>query len=200
MRVLVEPALIAVRRQVIEVEIVLLDILPVVSLDVREAEQALLQDRMALVPQREREAQDLPLVAETAETVLTPTVGARSRRVMGEVRPGVAALAVVLPRGTPLPLAEIGSPSAPGYARARLLEAALLHRGCVVSGVSAMRDGAWHAPPGVLSFPHPFRVRRARLAALGGCASLRRRLNVGPKLWPPADPAGAYWNSPVVPS
>ena len=58
-RVLVEPALVGVRRQVVEVEVVLLDVLAVIALGVRQPEQPLFENRVVLVPQREREAQSL---------------------------------------------------------------------------------------------------------------------------------------------
>ena len=56
LRVLVEILHVGVGRRAVEVEVVLLDILAVVRLAVGESEQALLQDRVALVPQRQREA------------------------------------------------------------------------------------------------------------------------------------------------
>ena len=71
-RVLVEITLVAVCRQVIDVEVILLDVLAVVALGIRQAEQALLQDRVALVPQRDSQAQPLLVVADPGYTVLAP--------------------------------------------------------------------------------------------------------------------------------
>ena len=113
LRVLVQVLHVRVRRRAVEVEVVLLHVLAVVALAVGESVEALLQDRVALVPQRQREAQPLLVVADSAETVLAPLVGARARLVMREVVPGVAVFAVVLADRAPLPLAEVGSPFLP---------------------------------------------------------------------------------------
>ena len=129
LRVLVEVLHVRVRRRAVEVEVVLLHVLAVVALAVGEPEQALLQDRVALVPQRQRKAQPLLVVAESAEPVLAPPVGARARLVVGEVVPGVAVFAVVLADRAPLPLAEVGSPFLPRHAGARFRKArAFRHR------------------------------------------------------------------------
>jgi hypothetical protein len=85
LRVLVEVALVAVRGQVVDVEVVLLDVLTVVALGIRQAEQPLLQDRVALVPQRQGQAQPLLVVADAGDAVLAPPVGARPRLVMTEI-------------------------------------------------------------------------------------------------------------------
>ena len=53
LRVLVEILHVRVRRRRVEVEVVLLDVLAVVPLAVGQAEQALLEDRVLAVPQRE---------------------------------------------------------------------------------------------------------------------------------------------------
>ena len=97
----------------VEIEVVLLDVLAVIALAVGQAEQPLLEDRVAAVPQREREAQPLLVVADAGEAVLAPAVGARARLVVGEVVPGVAVVAVVLADGAPLPLAQVRSPLPP---------------------------------------------------------------------------------------
>jgi hypothetical protein len=48
----------------------------VIALAVGEAEEALFQYRVVLVPECQREAQSLLVVAHSAEPVLTPFVGA----------------------------------------------------------------------------------------------------------------------------
>ena len=73
LRVLVEVLHVGVRRRAVEVEVVLLDILAVVRLAVGEPEQALLQDRVALVPQRQRKAQPLLVVADSPRARPRPT-------------------------------------------------------------------------------------------------------------------------------
>jgi hypothetical protein len=76
LRVLVEILHVRVGWRAVEVEVVLLDILAMVRLTVGEFEQALLQDRVPLVPQRQREAQPLLVIREARKTVLAPPVGA----------------------------------------------------------------------------------------------------------------------------
>ena len=98
LRILVEVLHVRVRRRRVEVEVVLLDVLAVIALAVGQAEQALLQDRVAPVPQREREAEALLVVGDAAEAVLAPAIRARARLVVGEVVPGVA-VARCSPRG-----------------------------------------------------------------------------------------------------
>ncbi len=125
-RVLVQPALVAVGRQVVDVEVVLLHVLAVVALGVGQAEQALLQDRVALVPQGQRQAEALLVVADAGEAVLAPAVGPGPRLVVGEVRPRIAVVAVVLAHRAPLALAEVRPPHPPRLARSGLDQALLL--------------------------------------------------------------------------
>ena len=128
LRVFVQPALVAVGREVVEVEVIFLDILAVISLGIRQPEQALFQDRVPLVPQRQRQAQPLLIVADPGEAVLTPPVGAGPGLIVAEIRPGVAVVAVILPDRAPLPLAQVRSPAAPGDTVPRLREPAFLRR------------------------------------------------------------------------
>ena len=113
LRVLVEVLHVRVRRRRVDVEVVLLDVLAVIPLAVREAEQPLLEDRVSPVPEREGEAETLLVVRDPADAVLAPAVGARARLVVREVVPGVAVRAVVLANGPPLPLGEVGAPLLP---------------------------------------------------------------------------------------
>ena len=75
LRVLVQILHVGVRGSAVDVEVVLLHVLPMVRLAVGEPEQALLQDRVALVPQREGKAQPLLVIADPPEPVLAPPVG-----------------------------------------------------------------------------------------------------------------------------
>ena len=90
LRILVEALQVRVRGRAVEVEPVLLGVLAVVALAVGEPEDPLLEDRVGAVPQRERQAQPLALVADAGDAVLAPAVGARARLVVREVVPGVA--------------------------------------------------------------------------------------------------------------
>src|SRR5262249_43169642 len=104
-----------------------LDVLAVVALAVGEAEEALLQDRIASVPQREREAQPLVRIGDARQSILAPAVGPGASLVVAEVVPGVPVVAVLLAHGAPLALAEVGTPLLPVHpARPVLLEPGLL--------------------------------------------------------------------------
>src|SRR4029078_940779 len=87
---------------------------PVVPLGVGQAEQPLLEDRVVPVPQGHGEAEPLLVVGDAGQAVLAPPVGPRPGLVVAEVVPGVAALAVVLADGPPLPLAQVRPPLPPG--------------------------------------------------------------------------------------
>ena len=114
LRVFVEPLHVGVRRRGIQIEVVLLDVLPVVPLAVAQTEKPLLQNRVLPVPQRQRETQPLLDVAEAREPVLSPVVRAGPRVIVGEVVPRVAVPAVVLAHRPPLPLADVRPPDSPG--------------------------------------------------------------------------------------
>ena len=101
------------RRRAVEVEVALLDVLAVVALGAGEAEEPLLQDRIAPVPQREREADVLVAIADAGEAVLVPAVGARAGVIVRKVVPGVAVGAVVLAHRAPGALAEVRPPALP---------------------------------------------------------------------------------------
>src|SRR5205085_2492710 len=90
LRIHVPPAHPGVRRGRVEVPPVLLDVLAVVALGPGQTEGPLLQDRVAPVPQGEREAQDLAVVADTCEPVLVPAVGPGASVVVREEVPRLA--------------------------------------------------------------------------------------------------------------
>ena len=121
--VLVEPLHVRVGRGGVEVEVILLDVLAVVTLDAAEAEEAFLEDRVPAVPERQREAEPLVVVRDAGEPVLAPSVGARTRVVVGEGFPGRAVLRVVFAHRAPLAFAQVGAPALPVCrALARFLE------------------------------------------------------------------------------
>src|SRR5262249_17538005 len=107
---------------------VLLGVLAVIAFAARQAEDPLLQERVAAVPERQRETQALLEVADACEAVLAPAVGPRARVLVREVLPGAAIRAVVLAHRAPGPLGEIGAEClpVPGPARRRFREARVL--------------------------------------------------------------------------
>ena len=128
LRVLVEPALIAVRREVVQVEVVFLDVLTVVALGIGQAEETLFQNRVPLVPQRQGQAEPLLIVADPGEAILTPPVRPGPRLVMAEIGPGIAIIAVILPHRSPLALTKVRSPGSPWDTGPSLLQPAFLRR------------------------------------------------------------------------
>src|SRR5207302_1965293 len=89
LRIFVEHPGVAVGRHGVEIIVKLLDVLTVIALAIAQAEQALLQDRVLAVPERDGEAQTLLPVAEPADSVLAPAIRAARRVLMREVVPGI---------------------------------------------------------------------------------------------------------------
>src|SRR5262249_27041190 len=101
------------RGRGVEIEVALLDVLTVVTLRVGQPKQTLLEDRIAAVPQREREAQPPLPVGDAEQAVLAPAEGTAARVVGRGVLPAGAACRVVLTHGAPLAFGEIGPPALP---------------------------------------------------------------------------------------
>src|SRR5690348_12975324 len=95
---------------------------------VGQTEQPFLQDRILAVPQRDREAPAHIEVAEPADAVLAPAIGATARMFVRQIVPGIALCAVVFAYGAPLPLAEIRPPMAPSARVARVVDTSALDR------------------------------------------------------------------------
>ena len=113
LRVVVAPAIPCVTRDGVEVPPVLLGVLSVVALVAGEPEDALLEDRVASIPQGEPQAQALLHVGEAGKSVLAPAVRARPGVVVWQVLPGRTARAVVLADGAPLPFTDVRAPQVP---------------------------------------------------------------------------------------
>src|SRR5262249_29710633 len=113
LRVVVAPAVPRVARRRVEGPPVLLGVLAVVPLVPGQPEDALLQDGVAAVPEREPEAKALLDVAEAGQAVFAPAIRARAGVVVREVLPGGAAGAVVLAHSAPLALAQVRAPQVP---------------------------------------------------------------------------------------
>ena len=75
-RVLVQELHVGVRRRAVEVEVILLHIFTVIPFIASEPEDALLEDRVLLVPKGETKTDVLVAVADGCEAVFIPTVGA----------------------------------------------------------------------------------------------------------------------------
>src|SRR5713101_4567360 len=97
-----------------------------VAFFIRQAEQPLLEDWIAPVPQRDRQAQELPVIAKTGDAVLAPAIGTAARSIVGEIIPRGAVRTIVLAHRAPLSLTEIRAPATPiPHAFAAFLAASL---------------------------------------------------------------------------
>src|SRR6516162_6795005 len=115
LRILVEVLHVRVSGCAVQVEIIFLDVLPVIGLAVGQPERPFLDYRVLAVPQGQRKTQPLVIVAETGETILTPVIGARAGLIMAEIVPRVPVAAIVLADGAPLAFAEVGPPLPPWH-------------------------------------------------------------------------------------
>src|SRR6185312_13388517 len=100
-------------RRGIQVEVRLLDVLSVIPFRTGQAEESFLQYGIALIPERQREAEPSLPVADTEQAVFAPPVGAAPGVVVREIVPNIAVLGVVLPHRAPLPFGEVGPPPLP---------------------------------------------------------------------------------------
>src|SRR5262249_22777724 len=115
LRVLVKILHVAVRRRGVEIEVVILDIFAVVALVGHNPEGALLQYRIALVPERQSEDQQLITVADAGEAVFAQAVGLGPRHAMRQMPPRVAVGAVVFAHCAPGSLTDVRSPPPPRW-------------------------------------------------------------------------------------
>src|SRR5215472_8748271 len=106
---------IRVARGAVEVIVILLDVLTVIGFAVGQAEHPFLEDRVLAVPQGQRKAQSLLVIADPGEAVLAPVIGARARLIVAEIVPRVPVIAVILADGAPLAFAEVGPPLPPRH-------------------------------------------------------------------------------------
>ena len=113
LRVAVELLGVGVGGGGVEVPPELLHVFSVVALRVRDAEPALLEAVVLAVPERDSEVEAAVAVAQAADAVLAPAVGAGVRLVEREGRPRVAVGGVVLADRAPLAARDIGPPEAP---------------------------------------------------------------------------------------
>ena len=90
LRILVEKMHGGVRRRVVDMKEVILQILAVVPLQRVDAEKSLLEVVVDAVPERGGEAEDLVAVADAGDAILAPAVGPATGHVVGQRGPSVA--------------------------------------------------------------------------------------------------------------
>src|SRR5437899_12548499 len=113
MRVLINKPHAGVRRCGVPIEVVLLHNLAVVAFVAGQPEQAILENCVAAIPQRQRKADALVAVGDTADAVFAPAIRARASLVMPKVLPRCAVRTTGLAHRAPLPLLNIGPPALP---------------------------------------------------------------------------------------
>src|SRR5438034_8500016 len=103
------------RRRRIEVVIAFLDIFAVVSLAIGQAEEALLDDWIAPIPQRDSKAQPAFAIADSQKPIFPPAIRPASRMVVRQVIPALPVGGVVFSNRPPLPLGQIRPPPLPVF-------------------------------------------------------------------------------------
>src|ERR1035437_9808594 len=101
------------RRCGVKIVIQLLHVLAVVALGVRQAEKTLLQNRVPAVPQCEREAEVLFVVADAGDAVFAPAISPAARVVVRKILPRRAAGRIILAHRAPLPFGQIRAKKRP---------------------------------------------------------------------------------------
>ena len=143
LRILVQHARVRAGRRGVEVVIKLLDVLAVIALLVRQPKEPLFQDGIFAIPQSDGEAKCFFFVAETGNPVLAPAIGAAAGMVVRKVIPRRTVRAVIFADRSPLALAKVRSPAAPGlYLALGFIEAILF--GVCWSLRLGWIDGSWH--------------------------------------------------------
>ena len=113
LRIFVERAQVGVGGRGVEIVPDLLGILAVIALRIGQAKDALLQNRVAPVPQRHGKAEPALAVGDAEEPVLAPAVCPAARVIVREVIPRVAIRRIILAHRAPLALREIRPPAFP---------------------------------------------------------------------------------------
>ena len=117
------------RGRGVEVKIAFLYVFAVIAFVTGEAKQPLLEYGIAAVPERRSKTDALMAIADSANAVFPPAVGAGTCVVMRKIFPGCALRAVILANCSPLALAQIGTPTPPlRFAQPHVLEPLIFAR------------------------------------------------------------------------
>src|SRR5260370_7916754 len=87
-----------------------------IALRACQTKQPLLEYGILAIPQSQGKAHAPLIVADTRQAILVPAIGARARRVMGEIIPGTAIGAIILTYRAPAAFTQVGTPPLPGIA------------------------------------------------------------------------------------
>src|SRR5437667_7184001 len=98
------------RRRVIKVEVVLLDVLAMVAFMRRQPEEAFLEDRVFAIPEGRRKYEDLVAIAEAGDAILAPAIRFAACQPVRQILPDVTVRAVIFADGSPGPVADVRTP------------------------------------------------------------------------------------------
>ena len=90
LRILVEILHVAVRRRIVEIEVILFDVFTVIALRRNQPERSFLKNGIALVPKTKSKHEQLVAVANSCEAVFSPSISAASSLTVGKKLPGVS--------------------------------------------------------------------------------------------------------------
>ena len=71
----------------IEIVIELFAILAMIALAIGQAKQALLENRIAFVPEGKRKAKSLVMISESGDAILAPSIRTTAGMIVGEISP-----------------------------------------------------------------------------------------------------------------
>jgi hypothetical protein len=97
----------------VEIKIIFFDVLAVVSFTAREPKEALFENRITAIPQRQGETDELLAVTDPAQAIFVPAIGCGAGMVVRQIIPGCPVGAIVLTHRAPGTFAEIWSPALP---------------------------------------------------------------------------------------
>src|SRR5579872_5779187 len=101
------------RRRVVQVVVIFLNILAVIAFFAGQAEKPLFQDRISLVPQGKSKTNELATIGDAGDAVFIPAVSTGTRVLVRKEIPCIAVGAVIFAHGTPCAFAQIWSPALP---------------------------------------------------------------------------------------
>src|SRR6185369_6582327 len=107
LRVLVQVLHVGMRGGAVQIVVTLLNVLSMIALVARQAEEPFFQDRIAPVPHGYGEADVLMPVADSRDTILVPAVGSGSSVIVRKILPGVAIRAVIFSDRSPGAFTEV---------------------------------------------------------------------------------------------
>jgi hypothetical protein len=134
LRVLVQHLQVRMGRRRIQIVVELFDILAVIAFAVVQPEQALFEDGILAIPHRKRKTKPLLVVAHAGDAVFAPAIGPAAGVIVRKIVPSLSIQAVVFAYGTPLPVAQVRTPSSPGLTAEAIFFHPLVFGGIVLIG------------------------------------------------------------------